>query len=88
LNAIERRRWVRPYLGYYLGLGEDDQRSVLENRSLSCHPTMRKEELLKIGTVCFKCLATLLRQGVKVGLEDVALVEVGSVVTGVSTLHA
>jgi hypothetical protein len=49
---------------------------------------MRKEELLKIGAVYFECLATLLRQGVEGGLEDVALVEVESVVAGVSTLHA
>jgi hypothetical protein len=32
--------------------------------------------------------ATHLRQGVKGGLEDVALVKVGSVVAGVSALHA
>jgi hypothetical protein len=38
--------------------------------------------------VSFECLVTLLHQGVEGGLEDVALVEVGSVVFGVSTLHA
>jgi hypothetical protein len=38
--------------------------------------------------VSFECLTTLLRQGVKGGLEDVALVEIGSVIVGVSTLHA
>jgi hypothetical protein len=46
------------------------------------------EELLKIGAICFEHLVTLLRQGVEGGLENVALVEVGSVVPGVSTLHA
>jgi hypothetical protein len=38
--------------------------------------------------VRFKRLATLLRQNVECGLEYVALVEVGSIVIGVSTLHA
>jgi hypothetical protein len=88
LSVIERRRWVRPYLGCYLGLGEDDRRSVLENTPLSCHLATRKEELLKIGMVCFERLATLLRQGVEGGLEDVALIDVGSIVAVVSTLHA
>jgi hypothetical protein len=83
-----RRPRVRPYLGYYFELGEDDRRSVLQNRSLSRHLTTQKEELLKIGAVRFKCLVTLLRQGVEAGLEDVALVEVASVVARVSTLHA
>jgi hypothetical protein len=88
LNIIERRRWVRPHLRYYLELGEDNRRNALENSPLSHHLTTRKEELLKIGTVRFECLVTLLRQGVEGGLEGVALVEVGSVVAGVSTLHA
>jgi hypothetical protein len=44
--------------------------------------------LSEIGDVSFKHLSTLLRQGVEDGFEDVALVEVGSVVVGVSTLHA
>jgi hypothetical protein len=88
LNIIERRRWVRPYLGYHLGLGEDDRCSVLENRPLSRHLAMRKEELFKIDAVLFERLTTLLREGVECGLEDVALVEVGSVVADISTLHA
>jgi hypothetical protein len=46
------------------------------------------EELIKIGAVRFEHLATLLRQGVEGGLEDVALVEVGSILDGVFTLHA
>jgi hypothetical protein len=87
LNIIERRWWVRPYLGHYLRLGEDDQRGVLENSSLSHHLATREEELLKIGVVRFECLVTLLRQGVEGGLEDVALVEVGSIMARVSTLH-
>jgi hypothetical protein len=49
---------------------------------------MREEELFKIGVVCIEHLTTLLCQGVKGGLEDVALVEVGSIVARVSTLHA
>jgi uncharacterized membrane protein len=50
--------------------------------------TAREEELFKIGAISFECLATLLYQGVESGLEDVTLVEVGSIVVGVSTLHA
>jgi hypothetical protein len=80
LNIIERRRWVRPYLGHYLEFGEDDGHGVLENSPFSHHLVMRKEELLKIGAVCFECLATLLRQGVDGGLENVSLVAVRSVV--------
>jgi hypothetical protein len=49
---------------------------------------MREEELFKIGAVRIEQLTTLLCQGVKRGLEDVALVEVGSIVVGVSTHHA
>jgi hypothetical protein len=52
------------------------------------HFATREEELFKIGVVCFERLATLLYQGVKGGLEDVALVEVRSVVARVSTLYA
>jgi hypothetical protein len=88
LNVIERRRWVRPYLRYYLRLGEDDQRSVLENRPLSRHLAMREEKLLKIDMVRFERLATLLRQGVDGKFEYVAFVEVGSIVIRVSTLLA
>jgi hypothetical protein len=51
-------------------------------------PRNAKEELLKIGEVCFERLVTLLHQGVKGELEDVAIVEIRSVVAGVSTLHA
>jgi hypothetical protein len=49
---------------------------------------MREKELSEISNVSFKHLSTLLRQGVEGGLEDIALIEVGSVVIGVSTLHA
>jgi hypothetical protein len=49
---------------------------------------MQEEELFEIGMVSFQSLATLFRQGVEGGLEDVVLVEVGFVVAGVSTLHA
>jgi hypothetical protein len=82
-----RGQWVRPYLGYYLGLVEDDQCSILENSPLPRHFITREEELSEISNVSFECLATLLHQGVEVGFEDVALVEVGSVAAGVSTLH-
>jgi hypothetical protein len=36
-ELIARGRWVRPYLGYYLGLVEEDWCGILEN-SL-CHVT-------------------------------------------------
>jgi hypothetical protein len=88
LNITERGRWARSYLRYYHKLGQDDRRSVLENSPLSRHLAMRKEELLKIGMVFFEGLATLLHQGVEGGHENVAVVEVGSVVVGVFTLHA
>jgi hypothetical protein len=83
-----KRQWVRPYLGYYLRLVEDDRYSILENSPISRHSAAREEELFKNGTVNFKCLVTLLYQGVEGGLQDVALVKVGSIVAGVSTLHA
>jgi hypothetical protein len=35
---------------------------------------MREEELFKISAASFECLATLLRQGVEGGLEDIFLV--------------
>jgi hypothetical protein len=76
------------HLRYYLRLGEDDRRSVLENRPLSRHLATWKKELSKISAVHFEHLATLLYQGVEGGLEDVALIEVISVVTGVSIIHA
>jgi hypothetical protein len=41
-----------------------------------------------IDTVSFVRLMTLHRQGVKGRIDDVVLVEVGSVGVGVSTLHA
>jgi hypothetical protein len=43
--------------------------------------------LSEISDVSFEHLSTLLRQGVEGGFEDVALVKVGSVIAGVSTLH-
>jgi hypothetical protein len=67
---------------------EDDRCSILENNPLLCHLTMREEELSKISDVSFERLSTLLHHGVEGGFEDFALVEVGSVVAGVSTLHA
>jgi hypothetical protein len=76
------------YLGYYLRLVEDDCRSILENSPMSRHFTMQEKELLKIGMLHFERLVTLLHQGVEGRLEDVSLVEVGSIVPGVSTLHA
>jgi hypothetical protein len=78
---------VRPYFGYYLGLVEDDRCSIPENNLLPCHFAMQEKELSEISDVSFKRMSTLLRQSVEGGFEDVALVEVGSIVVGVSTLH-
>jgi hypothetical protein len=83
-----RGLWVRPYLGYYLRLVEDDRCSILENSPLSRHLTTREEEISEISDVSFERLSTLLRQSVEGGFEDVALVEVGSVVARVSAPHA
>jgi hypothetical protein len=88
LDVIVRGRWVRPYLGYYLSLVEDDQRGALENGPLLCHFTTGEEGFFEIGMVSFKCLATLLRQGVEGRLDDVVLVEVRSIGVLVSILHA
>jgi hypothetical protein len=52
---------------------------------MSHHFATREEELFTIGVVSFERLTTLLRQRVKGGFEDVALVEVRSIVAGVST---
>jgi hypothetical protein len=43
------------------------------------HLVMRVEKLLEISAVFFECLTTLLRHGVKGGLDDVILVKVRSV---------
>jgi hypothetical protein len=83
-----RGRWLRPYLGYYLGLVEDNRCSVPENSHVLCHLVKREEELFKIDAVRFERLMTLLRQGVEGGLDDIALVEVRFVVARASTPHA
>jgi hypothetical protein len=83
-----RRRWIRPYLGCYLRLAEDDQCGVPKNSPLPRHFTTRDEELFEIGVVSHECLVTLICQGVEGRHEDVVLVEVGSVGVEVSTLQA
>jgi hypothetical protein len=88
LDIIVRGQWVKSYLGYYLRLVEDDWCGILENSPMSCHFTALEEVDFKVGAVSFERLVTLIRQGVKGGLKDVALVKVRSVVVGVSTLHA
>jgi hypothetical protein len=67
---------------------EDDPRGVPENGPMPCQFTTREEEFFEIGAVGFEHLATLLCQGVEGRLEDVVLVEVRSIGTGVSTLNA
>jgi hypothetical protein len=47
----------------------------------------REEEFFEIDAISFERLATLLRQGVEGRLDDVVLIEVGSVAAGVFTLH-
>jgi hypothetical protein len=67
---------------------EDDRCSIPENSPLPRNFTTREEELSEIGDVSFERLSTLLRQGVYGGFQDVALVEVRSIVARLSTLHA
>jgi hypothetical protein len=67
---------------------EDDRPIILENSIMSRHFITREEELIKIGVVCLERLTTLLHQGVEGVLEDVALVDVRSIVAKVSTVHA
>jgi hypothetical protein len=88
LIIISEIQDVTPYLGYYLMLVKDDRCSILENITLPRHFTPREEELSEIDVVCFERLSTLLHQGVEGGFENVALIEVESVVVGVSTLYA
>jgi hypothetical protein len=76
------------YLRCYLWLVEDDRCSIPENSPLLHHFTTLEEELFEINKVSFERLATLLHQDVEGGLKHVALVEVGSVVVEVLTLHA
>jgi hypothetical protein len=61
---------------------------MLEDSPMSHHFTTQEEELFKFGAVRFEHIVILLHRGVKGGFEDVALVEVRSVVAGVSTFHA
>jgi hypothetical protein len=88
LNVIERKRWVRPYLGCYLGLADDNWCCVLEDGSLSRHLVTQIEELLEIGVVSFERLATLLHQSVEGRFNDVVFVKVRSVGAKVSPFHA
>jgi hypothetical protein len=88
LHIIERKGWVRPYLRCYLSLADDDRYCVLEDGPLPRYLITQVEELLQIGMVSLEHFASLLRQGVKGGLDDVVLVEVRSVDVGASLLHA
>jgi hypothetical protein len=72
----------------YLSLADDDWRCVLEDERLPHHLVTRVEEFLQISTISLKRLVIILRQGVKGGLDDVVLVEVGSVDARASLLHA
>jgi hypothetical protein len=76
------------YLRYYLSLVEDDRCGVLENGPLPHHFAMREEEFFDIGAASFECLVTLLHQGFEGRLDDVVLIEAGSIGARVSTLHA
>jgi hypothetical protein len=67
---------------------EDDRCSIPNDYPLPRHFVTREEELSEINNVSFKCLSTLLHQSVEGGFENVALVEVSTIVVGVSTLHA
>jgi hypothetical protein len=67
---------------------EDNWCSIPKTSPLPRHLATQEEELSEISDVSFEHLSTLLHQGVKGGFENVALVEVGSIVVRVSTLHA
>jgi hypothetical protein len=67
---------------------KDDRCSISENSPLLRYLTTREEDLSEDDDVSFEHLSTLLRHGVECGFEDVALVEVRSVVVRVFTLHA
>jgi hypothetical protein len=88
LNIIERKRWVRSYLGCYLGLVDDDRRYILEDDPLPCYLITWVEQLIYLHAVSLERLEILLHQGVKCRFDDVVLVEVGSIDTGASFLHA
>jgi hypothetical protein len=76
------------YLECYLGLMDDNQRCVLEDEPLPHHLVTRVEELIHHRTVSLKHAVIFLHQRVKGGLDDVVLVEVGSVDARASLLHA
>jgi hypothetical protein len=76
LNVIERKRWVKLYLGYYLELMDDDQRGVLEDGLLPCHFTTQEEKFLEVSAISFKRFAILLCQGIEGRLDNVVFVEV------------
>jgi hypothetical protein len=52
---------------------ENDRCSIPENSPLPHHFATQEEELPEINDVSFECLATLLRQGVESGFDDVTL---------------
>jgi hypothetical protein len=66
-------RWVRSYLGYYLRLGEDDRRSVLENSPLSRCLAPRKDELFKTARYTLNALTPSSVKVSKVGLRMLPL---------------
>jgi hypothetical protein len=88
LNIVKRKQWVRLYLKCYLGLADDDRHCVLEDEPMLHHVVTLVEELIHLNVISLERLAILLHQGVAGELDDVVLVEVGSVNARSSFLHA
>jgi hypothetical protein len=88
LHIIKRKRWVRSYLEYYFGLTDDGECCILNDGPLPRYLITQVEKLLQTSAVSIECFVTLLHQGVQGGLDDVVLVEVGSIDAEASLLHA
>jgi hypothetical protein len=69
-------------------LVDDDRCCILEDELLLCYLITRVEELIYLGTTSLEYLVILLHQVVEGGLDDVVLVEVGSIDTRATFLHA
>jgi hypothetical protein len=88
LNIVERKQWVRSYLGCYLILLNDVGRCVHEDEPLPLPLITRVKELIHLCVVSLERLAILLHQGVECGLDDVVLIEVRFIDVGASHLEA
>jgi hypothetical protein len=88
LNIVERKQGVGPYLGCYLVLVNDDWCCILLDEPLLLYLVMLEEELIHLLVTGLEHLVIFLHHVVKGRLDDVALVEVGSIEVGAFFLHA